>query len=124
MNDTQSLRYAKEETSTTLCADDVVVKSLDNIGGPCLDPRISLSSKADKNESDQDLRGQLNELSFHDRNSEKSFKNDEYIYVSIIFSSPTGSPKPHYHLYYRLNLKEINGIQSIFPDVKNGPSLL
>ena len=61
------------------------------------DPRLSLSSKLDENQLDPNLDQQFSKLDYHGRNSmisaaEKSFKDEEHIYVSI-FSSLSRSPK-------------------------------
>lgn len=78
MNDThpqQHANVAKEEISDTptLFAED---------------PRLSLPSRFDEDQLDPSLDRldqQLSKLNFHGRNSavEKSFKDEEYIYVSM-----------------------------------------
>lgn len=57
---------------------------------------------------------------------EKSFHPEEYIYVSFLsFSLPDLQYNAYHFPYCRLNLrKEINGIHSISPHAKNGPSQL
>ena len=93
MNDTQYLRHVKEEeisATPTLCAEGLVTRSPENVQGACLDPRVSLSSKPEESQLGQDSGLHCSTPDFHGHNTiiaiEKSFKDEEYIYVSILFS--------------------------------------
>lgn len=93
MNDTHPQQHAKEEISgaPTFFAEDMAFKTQEIVREPSSwDPRVSLSSKFGENQLDPSLDQQFNELKFQDRNStisavEKSFKDEEFIYVSIFF---------------------------------------
>ena len=112
MNDAHPQQHAKEEISDipTFFAED---------------PRLSLSSRFDENQLNLSLEQQFSKLNFNGHNStisevEKSFKDEEHIYVSI-FSPSMWNPKRSIFLLYRLNMKkEINEIQLISLDERNG----
>ena len=82
MNDAHPQQHTKEEISRTptVFAEDVAIKPLENVREPSWDPSVSSSSKYDENQLDPNLDQQFTSV-------EKSFKNEEYIYVSI-FSLP------------------------------------
>ena len=78
MNDTHPQQHAKEEIAgiPTFFTEDVAIKTLENVREPSLNPSL-----------DQ----QFSKLNYH-RNStisaaEKSFKDEELIYVGIFFPS-------------------------------------
>ena len=101
MNDTQPQQHSKEEIS-------------------------GISTVIAENQLDSSLDQQISKLNYHGRNRtidavEKSFKDEEHIYVSI-FSSSIWIQIDRY-ICYRLNLtKEINKIQLISLDERNGLS--
>ena len=79
MNDTHLQQHAKEEISgiPTFFAED---------------PRLSLSSRLDENQLNPSVDQQFRKLNFHGRTStisavEKSFNDEEHIYVSIFSPS-------------------------------------
>jgi hypothetical protein len=90
MNDPHSQQHAREEISTipTLFA----VKSPENDQEPSWDPKVTSSSRPDEDQLDLSLDEQFSKLKYHGHDTtisgiEKSFKDEEYIYVSIFFPS-------------------------------------
>ena len=102
MNDTHSQQHAKEEISDT--------------------PTFFAENQLDPSPDQQ-----LTQLNYHGRIStvEKSFKDEEHIYVSTIFSFLYLDPQNDHYFYYRLNLREeINEILLISLNERSGLSQL
>ena len=82
--------HAKEEISSIpmFFAEGVIIpKSLVNVWEPSLDPRVDLSSRTEKNQS---FGRQFSKLMLHCHDTaisamEKSFKDEEPIYVSLFY---------------------------------------
>ena len=127
MNDPHPQQHAKEEISAIPRL--FALKSLEHDKEPDWDPRVSWSSRPDEDQLDPSLDGQLRKLKFHGHDTtisviEKSFKDEEYIYVSNFPPFCLNLQNAH-SLYYRLNLRKvIDEIQSISLDQRNGLSQL
>ena len=90
MNDAHPQQHAKEEITATPTL--FAAKSFENDRKASWDPKVSLSSRPDEDQSDPGLERQFNRLDFHGHNTimsaiEKSFKDEEYISVSIFSPS-------------------------------------
>lgn len=82
MNDPHPQQHAKGEISPRLFA----VRSLEDDKEPGWDPRVRLSSRPDEDQLDPRFDGALSRLKFHGHDTsaiEKSFKQEEYIYVEF-----------------------------------------
>ncbi|KAF8159888.1 MFS polyamine transporter [Crassisporium funariophilum] len=90
--DAASRSFAVGDLSTTptLDVDGMVVKSLEDVREPSLDPRVDLSSRPDEAQLDETFSRQLTDLVLHRHesrkragDSEKSSKDDEPIYIEF-----------------------------------------